>query len=114
MQSTGSSPCASAAASLRASASSVSPKSARRSEWPSRTPVAPASISMRHEISPVNAPSGASWTFWPHTPTPIVADALGHEVERRERRAEREVDLVEVVDERQQGAAEVGRLARAS
>ena len=39
-----------------------------------------------------------------------VADALGDDVERGERRADGEVDLVELVDERQERAAEVGRL----
>ena len=42
-----------------ASAWSVSPKSWRRSEWPSTTPCAPASSSIGGETSPVNAPSGA-------------------------------------------------------
>ena len=43
-----------------------------------------------------------------------VADALGDEVERGERRADREIDLVELVDERQQRAAERRPPPRAS
>ena len=39
-----------------------------------------------------------------------VADEIGDEVERRERRAEREVDLVELVDQPQERLAVVGRL----
>ena len=43
----------------RTRAASVSLKYWRRSEWPSRTPSTPRSVSIRAEISPVNAPSDA-------------------------------------------------------
>ena len=57
-------PAPSSAGTLRASASSVSQKRARRSEWPTIAPATPSSRSIGIAISPVNAPESASWTFW--------------------------------------------------
>ena len=48
----GSSPASSSAGTLRASASSVSPKSWRRSEWPTIAPATPSSASIGIETSP--------------------------------------------------------------
>jgi len=66
-QKTGVRPLSSAWRSLRASSSSGSPKIFRRSEWPIRTCVAPASRIMRAAISPVKAPSFPGWRFWAPT-----------------------------------------------
>src|SRR5512140_468933 len=64
----GVSPAARTARTFRFAASSVSAKNCRRSEWPMMQWVAPASVSIRVETSPVNAPSSAKWTFWDATP----------------------------------------------
>ena len=53
-----------AAAALRATTSSVSPKSCRRSLCPRITQVAPASRSIAAEISPVKAPASSWLMFW--------------------------------------------------
>ena len=50
--------------------SSVSPKCWRRSECPTIAPSTPSSSSIPGEISPVNAPSAAQWTFCAYTGTP--------------------------------------------
>ena len=42
---------------------SVSPKTCRRSEWPTRTCEAPASAAIPTESSPVKAPDASQWTF---------------------------------------------------
>src|SRR5512135_44376 len=67
----GVSPAASAARTFRFTASSVSAKYCRRSEWPMMQWVAPASFSIRVDTSPVYAPSSAKWTFWDATPMPL-------------------------------------------
>ena len=60
-------PASSAAGTFAASALSVSPKNWRRSEWPSSDPWTSSSLSIAAEISPVNAPCGASCMFWAKT-----------------------------------------------
>src|ERR1700731_827347 len=55
---------------------SVSPWSARRSEWPTMTALAPASASISAEISPVWAPDGLGWQSWPPSVTPFEPDNL--------------------------------------
>ena len=59
----GTSPASSAAGTFSASARSLSPNSARRSEWPSTTPRTSSSASIGAETSPVNGPS-ASWCMF--------------------------------------------------
>src|SRR5207244_8482656 len=51
--------------------SSVSPKYCRRSEWPTIAPRTPSSTSIGAEISPVNAPSRAQWTFCAYVAIPL-------------------------------------------
>jgi hypothetical protein len=63
MQTIGARPAPSTATSLRFTARSVSPNSARRSEWPRITYSAPASCTMPTLTSPVNAPSRSQCTF---------------------------------------------------
>src|SRR3954452_13499294 len=65
----GSRPARSAAGTLRARASSDSPKYWRRSEWPRMTPSTPTSSSIGAETSPVNALSPSSCMFWAATRT---------------------------------------------
>src|SRR5580692_1085164 len=65
----GVSPAASAAGTFSASALSVSPNSARRSECPSTTPRTSSSHSIGAEISPVYAPSGSWCMFCAYTST---------------------------------------------
>ncbi len=62
-------PAASAAGTFRASARSVSPKSERRSEWPSTTPWTPISASIGGDTSPVKAPSASECMFWAYSST---------------------------------------------
>ena len=64
MQTIGARPWASAACSLRPTASSDSPKCVRRSEWPTMTYRQPRSISIGGVTSPVNAPDGSQKTSW--------------------------------------------------
>jgi hypothetical protein len=47
----------------RATVSSVSPNSCRRSECPTSVPRTPSSASISGEISPVYAPDGSQWAF---------------------------------------------------
>ncbi len=61
-------PPARIASALARTAASVSPWSARRSEWPTITWVAPASASIATEMSPVWAPEAAAWQSCPPTP----------------------------------------------
>ena len=68
----------------------------------------------RTTISPVNAPLGRVVGVLAPDADAGVAEALGDDVERRERRADREVDLVELVDQRQQRGAERRPPPRAS
>src|SRR5690606_11758548 len=49
--------------------SSVSPKSCRRSLWPTMTLSHPTSASIAALISPVKAPWDSQWQFWPATRT---------------------------------------------
>src|SRR5581483_3175434 len=65
----GTRPASRTAGTLRASASSVSPKYWRRSECPTIAPHAPTSTSIGGETSPVNAPEASKWTFWAATTT---------------------------------------------
>ncbi len=60
-------PASSAASARRRTVSSVSPKSCRRSEWPTIAPVTPSSSSIGADTSPVNAPSSSQWTFCAYT-----------------------------------------------
>ena len=69
------SPAASAASARRATPSSVSPKSCRRSEWPTSEPATPSSRSIGAEISPVNAPSGSQWTFCAYVVRPAATQS---------------------------------------
>jgi hypothetical protein len=55
------SPARRAACALARTSASVSTWSARRSEWPTMTALAPASASISAETSPVCAPEGAGW-----------------------------------------------------
>jgi hypothetical protein len=50
---------------LAATAASLSEKYWRRSECPTMTAVAPASLSISALVSPVNAPDGSAWQSWP-------------------------------------------------
>ncbi len=63
MQTRAINPFRSAAATLRATVSSVSPKWVRRSLWPSSTRWAPQSRTMSGETSPVHAPWSAQCMF---------------------------------------------------
>ncbi len=67
----GASPASSAAGTLAWSARSVSLSYSRRSEWPSSTAVAPASVSMAAETSPVNAPDSSADIVCAPTVTPL-------------------------------------------
>ncbi len=58
---------------MRASASSVSPNSCRRSEWPTIAPATPRSASIGIDTSPVNAPDPSSWTFCAQISIPLPA-----------------------------------------
>src|SRR5690606_21595503 len=62
-------PAAWAASALARTTASVSPWSARRSEWPRMTWLAPASFSMAAAMSPVWAPEASGWQSWPPTIT---------------------------------------------
>ncbi len=62
-----------AAAVFSATASSVSLKNSRRSLWPSSTMVAPTSLTIAAEISPVQAPSSAQCMFCAPTRTVVPA-----------------------------------------
>src|SRR6185503_13357538 len=61
-------PAPSAAVALRFTIGSVSPNSRRRSEWPTMTYSAPASLIIPGDTSPVNAPSRSQYTSWAETP----------------------------------------------
>src|SRR3954451_12931890 len=67
----GSNPAMRATGILRASASSVSLKYWRRSEWPRTTASTSSSTSIGAEISPVNAPDSPSCMFWAATRTAV-------------------------------------------
>ena len=70
-----------------ATSASVSPWSARRSEWPTITATAPASASISAEMSPVWAPEGSRWQSWP----PIGEAAAGEAGDERRGRADQHV-----------------------
>src|SRR6266550_4671251 len=72
MQTMGVSPPANAAASLRLTDASVSPKSVRRSECPMIAYAAPASTIIAALISPVNAPSRSQYRSCAATPTLLL------------------------------------------
>ena len=76
MQTTGSRPVRHAASALARTMASVSPQSVRRSECPTMIWLAPASLSISAEMSPVWAPLAAAWQFWPPTRTPLPFTAL--------------------------------------
>ena len=59
------SPARQAASALARTIASVSPWSARRSEWPTMTSRAPASAIISAAMSPVWAPEGAAWQSCP-------------------------------------------------
>ena len=61
------SPARQAASALAITTASVSPWSVRRSEWPTMTCVAPASLSISAAMSPVCAPFWAAWQSCPPT-----------------------------------------------
>ena len=65
----GSSPARSAASTLAATSASVSPNPARRSECPTITSDAPASLSISAETDPVQAPDASAWQSCPPTAT---------------------------------------------
>ena len=92
-----------------ASASSVSPKNWRRSEWPRTTASTSSSTSIGAETSPVKAPDSSSCMFWAATLTAVPRRRSTTSVQRRERRADDDVVLGRG-DPRQQRVDELGRL----
>ena len=67
MQTMAASPARQAASAFCRTSASVSPWSARRSEWPTMMALAPASASISAERSPVWAPEAFGWQSWAPT-----------------------------------------------
>ena len=87
-------PASSAARARRATVSSVSPKSCRRSEWPTSAPLTPSSSSISARSRRCTAPLGSQCTFCAYTVRP-AATAAG---ERHVRRAEDDVDPLRLLE----------------
>ena len=85
-------PWRSAAARRLLISSSVSRKTWRRSEWPSRTSAQPRSTSIGAETSPVNAPLSSQWQFCAPSRDGRAREHLGHRRQRRERRTHGDLD----------------------
>ncbi len=76
MQTMAMSPARQAASAFCRTSASVSPWSARRSEWPTMMALAPASPSISAERSPVWAPEALGWQSWAPTASVLEPRAL--------------------------------------
>ena len=110
MQTIGMSSAAIAARVFRLTHSSVSPNSRRRSEWPTMTWLAPASLIIAALTSPVNAPSRSKYRSCAAMPMRVLRAASAGETSDGERRRDDDLDVADALDQRAELAHERERL----